>query len=147
MEASCKDLLCHDTRTIRINGADYPVQRKSVPPKQFYPLSPQRTEEQARAHQKNATRLENRKFADNFRASPRKFQTGKKIRNTATGAETPKDIGGYEQVSLRGNNYKDLPKKLEPPSITLETLIPKRNLKSRSLKRLSRLDTAENPAQ
>ena len=51
--------------------------------------------------------------------------------------ETPEDIGWDKQANSLGNDYKDSLKVLEPPPMILETLIPKRNIKSGALKRLS----------
>ena len=51
--------------------------------------------------------------------------------------ETPEDIGWDKQANSLGNDYKDSLKVLEPPPMILETLIPKRNINSGALKRLS----------
>ena len=67
------------------------------------------------------------------------------IRNPDKRADTPKEIGRYKQDRLRGNDQRYFPTILEPSPMTLETLIFERTLKSGSLKRLFRLDTAEKP--
>ena len=70
-----------------------------------------------------------------------------KIRNPTKIVDSPKEIGRYKQASLCWNGYKYSLKILERPPMTLEILSPKRTLKSGALKRLSKLDTDENPAQ